>query len=274
MSQVNYNRQFVTNAMWLIDKVYPITNTKLDATTKMVTLGLVQEFALHSTPLSHPLKVWYGNIQENTGLSKESIVSSVAKLAKVRAITKETKKVPCAPTNEKKNRTFIAFTPEFLSNPVMLFVDVEESNHGGKRESIRCPHCDEYHPLKQRTTITCSGCGSVIEELTKVITLDNEAPTNNGYTEEEKQQLADLKARTESLVSIIENYGEVSSIPDFVVSEMGGIEAVEKASPQKIAAEVENYEDMQELAYQATQEFKSRKQQPPTVTNDYWTGEE
>jgi hypothetical protein len=235
MTQINSTRQpvssILTRNIWFLDKVMPIANNRLDATTKMVTFGISQEFIRMGVSHSQLTKIWYPNVADNAGLSQESVVSGVSKLAKAQAITKETKYIPCGPTKEKKKRTFIAFTPLFLTNPALVFSEVQISNHGGKRESIRCPHCDEYHPLKQRSTITCSGCGSVIEELTKVVTLDNAAPTPEVRTDEERQVLA----RLDELIEATDTYYDAAEIDDEAVEAMGGAEKALAASPREIA---------------------------------------
>lgn len=235
MTQTNSTRQpvssILTRNIWLLDKVFSIPNNRLDAATKMVTFGLSQEFIRLGVPHQQLTKMWLPNVADNCGLSVQTVSSSIAKLAKAQAVVKETKKVPCGPTKEKKTRLFMAFTPLMLVNPALLFSEVEESNYGGKRESIRCPHCDEYHPIKKCSTFTCTGCGSVIEELTVSVTLENEAPQPEVRTEEEKQVLAKL----DELIEATDKYYDAAEIDDDAVEAMGGPEKALAASPQEIA---------------------------------------
>lgn len=280
----NYTRETVNTAIltqsidivaydaWYWDKVAFIPNKKLSSSVKITIGAIAHEMFSQGKRLTQLTRVWYPNIADRCGLHvKGAFQDNINFLVKTCALVKNDIEERNPKTNVKmKTHVQIAFTREFIDNPGVFFADVDTNWGGEGRVPVECPHCHEYHSLKKISTITCTGCGSLIEELTTKKTIPNEAPKKKVYSTEQRKQLDELIVRTDGLVAAYDKYSEVSDIPDFVVTEMGGIEAVEKAAPQQIAVEVENYEDMMELAYQATQEFHNRKTDE-TVDVDYWT---
>jgi len=145
---------------WFINKVCCIPNQKLDATTKLVVLGMSQQFVERGVNHTQMMKLWYEGIQAYCGLSDDSVGKSTRKLEKVSAVIKELR----PEKNQqgiKVNRVWLGFTPEFLTDPASLFVDAETSNHGGKRVK-RHKGCG-CHP-KEIQAWVCEKTGEVIFE--------------------------------------------------------------------------------------------------------------
>src|SRR5579859_875455 len=81
--------RLATRNDWLLNKVACIPNTKLNAVTKLVVLGISQEFVRLNVPHTQLTKVWYPNIADHCGLSVDAIGSSVKKLLECHAIIKD-----------------------------------------------------------------------------------------------------------------------------------------------------------------------------------------
>lgn len=283
---VNYTRETVQSAIltksidivaydaWYWDKVAFIPTKKLSPSVKITIGAIAHELFSHGSRLTQLTRVWYPNIADRCGLHpKGAFQDNINFLVKTSALVKDDIEERNPKTNVKmKTHVQIAFTREFIDNPGIFFAEVD-SNWGGEgRVPVECPHCHEYHSLKKRSTVTCTGCGSLIEELTTTKTIQNEAPKKKAYTIEQKQHLDTLIVKTAEWVEAHEAYSEVSDIPDIVVAEMGGIEAVEKASPLQIAATMRDVDEMLDMSAEISKEFRE-KQSKQTVSNDYWTGE-
>jgi hypothetical protein len=217
---------------WLLHKVACIPNNKLDWVTKGVVVGISNEFARLGVPHGQLTKVWYPNIAEQSGLSIESVKGGITKLEKVKAIIKEVRAEYNKDTRERNKRVWLSFTPEFLVNPANLFVDAPSSNHGGKRMSVCCPHCGQYHPLHKITSFYCTGCGGMIDHLTETQTVENVSPREEEETEDKHRALL---ARLDMLIDSSDNYYDAATIPDDVVDEMGGAQVVLQADPLELA---------------------------------------
>src|SRR5579859_1784638 len=206
--------RLATRNDWLLNKVACIPNNKLDAVTKLVVLGISQEFVRLNAPHSQLTKVWYPNIADHCGLSVQTVNSSVSKLSKCHAIIKETK----CEKQSRIRRTWVAFTPEFLINPALLFTDVEESNHGGKR-------------VKRH-----KGCGGQIVNLCTACGQTHIPDSEVYYQEEgEPERNQELLTKLDAQIELTDKYYEASQIDDDVVDAMGGPEQALAASPREIA---------------------------------------
>lgn len=246
MSQVNYNPSSTVNTTlpvvqridiraydaWYWEKLAHIPTKQLNPSVKLTVGAIAHEMFRKGSKLTQMTTVWYPNIADWCGLHpKGALQDNIKFLAKIGAIVKEESESLDAVTHAKKTHVAMAFTWEFLDNPGIFVKDVNTNWGGGGRVPVECPHCHEYHSLKKRTTITCTGCGSLIEELTKVITLDNEAPKPEIRTDEEKQVLA----RLDELIEATDKYYDAAEIDDDAVEAMGGAEKALAASPREIA---------------------------------------
>lgn len=211
---------------WLHEKVFCIPNKKLDSTTKLVVFALSQWFVHKGIPHQHPIKIWYQDIQDRTGLSDDAVSTALVKLARARAIIKETKKVPSGPTGEKKRRVFISFTPEFLTDPGSLFAEVEDRNHGGKRTRKIHKGCGG------EIVNLCTTCGQSHipdSEVELLVEVDGEV------SEPEPDAKRTELQRMDEYIAATDHYYDAAEIDDDVVDAFGGPEQALKASNREIA---------------------------------------
>jgi hypothetical protein len=235
ISSVSYSPEKEQARMtWLLHKVACLPNTKIDWVVKGVVIGLSNDFSRRGVPHGQLSKVWYPNIAEQAGLSVDSVKAGISQLAKLAAIQKEVRWEEDEKTHARKKRVWVAFTPQFLVNPAELLADAPERNRGGKRMSVQCPHCGEYHPLAKRTTFTCTGCGGQIDEMTLMETIDN-VPPDELDEQTNQQQHKELLEKLDTLIENADAYYDAVDIPDDVVDELGSAKAALDASPMDIA---------------------------------------
>lgn len=160
--------------LWYADNVLCIENTRLNASCKVTILGILLQYHEKGMQVTAEMKLWYKGIMEYCGISADMIGDNIKRLVKAQAATSRTE-TQREKDGKCKRAVYFAFTKEFLHNPGALFAE-EQTNHGGKRISIKCPGCGDYHTLRERSTMTCTGCGTVIEELTKEQDIPNEMP--------------------------------------------------------------------------------------------------
>lgn len=209
-----------------IGRVFSLPNVKLDPHAKLVVFGVSQEYVRLGIPHSHPLKIWYPNVQDCTGLSDKSVASSIDRLVKANAMTKETKWLPSGPTKEKKRRVFVSFTVEFLTNLTMLFEEVEDRDIGGMRA--------------RRVHRNCGG--TVVNVCTECGTAD--IPASDVYWEkivdgeplgQKTKEQSDELHRMDEYIAATNRYYDAAEIDDDVVDAMGGADAALAASSREIA---------------------------------------
>ncbi len=227
-------KQELKRLMWFAHEVGKLDNRKIDSSVKMVLLGISNEFARMNVPHAEMTKIWYEGVANQCGLSVDAVQKGVIKLVKIGFLKKEVKWEEDKITHEKKKRVWLAFSSEVLANPEPMIMEVEKSNRGGKRSSVQCPHCGEYHALAKRTTFSCEGCGGVIEAMTVIERVRNVPPDESTLDEENVAHQA-LLARLDSLIEGSEAFYDAADIPDDVVDELGGPEAALTAQPIEIA---------------------------------------
>src|SRR6266487_3327451 len=248
---------------WLHDQVFCIPNTKLDTATKMVVFGISQEFVRRGISHTQPTKIWTPNVMGSSGVSKDTVQSSTSKLVKAEALTKELKWEKDK-LGEKKQRVYIAFTLAFMRNPAALFVEVEESGHGGKRikrhkgcggEIVNlCTTCGQTHIPNHET---------YLEEVKEDDTPDG----TQGAVDKDGQPLPSM----EELDHWYDMGTDAAEIPDDVAEPMGGEDAALQAKPLDIRTrmnmpryqrEVLYDEDMSEVDAALSEIAKEPKYEP------------
>jgi hypothetical protein len=191
---------------WL-DNLWCIPNSRCSTSLKVFVPALEHHYRTRKSEPDGMRKIWMQDVLDRCGLSHDTGGKALAKLAKVDAINRKD-----VLEKNKKTRIYIAFNPLFLAEPAQFFT--EEGNHGGFREPVKCPHCQEYHPLQKRSTFICGGCGTPIEELTTTRMIPN-----HPLTEDDINNLPPLPTMED--IDVMYQFTESSDIPDDIFDEQG-----------------------------------------------------
>src|SRR6266566_2318485 len=216
--------QLMARNTWFFDRLACVPNEKLDWISKGVVLGISQEFIRKSIPHTELTMIWYGNVSDHSGLPVKTISRGVGHLVKVKAMITQTKWLVDKVTGEKKRRTLVAFTPEFLADPGFL---VEEQEKINKRSGTK-----RHKGCGGEIVNLCVKCGkSHISEFDVYFADDD----NLDQTEDAPPDGKEMLAKLDTLIADMAPYYDASSIDDDVVDAMGGAENALAASPDEIA---------------------------------------
>lgn len=225
MTQFDYTRQAKIRDLWFSKRIAPIPNNILDWSTKGVIFGVSQEFVQKNIPLTRLLKVWYPNLRDHCGMTEGTFKKGMATLTQAKAIIKSTTTEPDKTTKEKKTRTWLAFTPEFIKDPISLFAPLQkEEKRGGDRRIKRHKGCGG------EVVNLCTTCGEThISE--KDVYFESADSQESDISNDGRVDLAQLDA----LIAATDQYYEAADIDDDVVDAMGGADKALAASPAEIA---------------------------------------
>jgi hypothetical protein len=215
--------QLLARNDWFVNRLACVPNSKLDWISKGIVLGISQEFIRLGIPHDELTMIWYGNVSDHSGLPTKTISNGVGHLVKAKALITETKWVSDKVTKEKKRRTLIAFTREFISNPGALFEEQEKINKRG--QGVR-----RHKGCGGEVVNLCTQCGQSHIPETEIYYADDpdekeDAPRDG------KEMLAQL----DNLIDIMAPYYDAADIDDDVTDALGGAAQALTASPGEIA---------------------------------------
>lgn len=202
---------------WL-DSLMCIPSERCNGSLKTFVYALEQHYRRISPEQSGKYigmrKLWMQDVYDRCGMPKSTCSRMLPRLEEVEAVSIQR---PTEGVKGMKTRIYMHFNPLFLAEPGVFFPTAHLGKngftHGGGRTPVKCPHCQEYHELERRTTFTCSGCGSPIDELTKKKMIPNPSPEEcaNGI----------IALPTMDEIDEMYQFAESCDIPDDIYEEQG-----------------------------------------------------
>lgn len=196
--------------------------------SQKVTLHAAAKAAQHATPNADGLvQIESWKLCQTVGQSKDTFLDNLTYLSEhVGVLRKQTQRVV---TEDGAYTTNLYIAPtEHLAHPEQYRVE-KPRNHGGER--MTCPHCHSDR-LQKKVTITCMGCGAVIDERSSQVNPTcPEPPGIAGTVTVQKRQVADP-----------EHASFFAPSQSNLTTDITNIQERQVAIPEKIGVEVHKQE--------------------------------